>query len=98
MNTKKINRLLNQEQKVKMDGCAVLVLMMTILEKISNDEELAPMLVDRYLFDVAESESLSSHGRMLMSAGAYVATAAANIFGDKYVEDLLDGNHLGMKH
>ncbi len=95
MKKDEINRLLNEEHDITMDGCAMLVAMMAILEKMCYDEEIGPLLNDNTIFEVNEDEELSVHGRMLISAGAYIATAASEVFGEQYVRDLIDGSRGG---
>lgn len=98
MNTKKIERLLNKETNVRMDGCAMLVLLRIVTDALANDEEIGPLLGSLALMNEG-AKDLSTHGRMLMSASGYIANAARETFGEEYLAQIYGlNNNSGMPH
>jgi hypothetical protein len=89
MNKATVNRLLNEEHTVTMDGCALLVLTRVLLDAVSRDEELAETL-DAGNVTQEDADTLSVRSRMMLSAGAYLAVAAINIFGENYMREIFE--------
>ncbi len=91
MTDDKLEKLLNTEMNVKMDGCAILIILRILTNAMADDEEIGQVL-DSFSMTEDDVDGLSVNGKMLVSASTYMAVAAQKTFGAEFVNNLYGFN------